>query len=324
MKKRLISALVAGLALSAAAVAPAQAATINVNLAGLSAASGTAIVQFSMYSHGTLYGTNNCATATACDGIANASAYNGTGAGAGNLEDSWGIFSITGITVTSPDLATTWKWSPGAGGFLSGMYYGIVDTSSTYSTSSTASVKTEAQVNTAVGGKVDVYQLASNTSFSITTPTTDRNGQDDFFINAAHTQSLQNQGALWLSGDFDSYGAKFTTKTTLTGTNAGSIATVGEPSIYIDLIAGSVLSQWDTNLVNTNPNNINATNDMGGSSTFNCQFNATAGTYSCGTIWTTKGVASLDGNKIPEPGSIALIGLGLMGLAGLRRRMQKA
>ena len=97
MKKKLISALVAGLALSAAAVAPAQAATINVSLDGLGAVSGSSIIQFSMFSYGTLYGGTDCGSAAACDAINNASAFAANSAKAESTEVSRIMMSITGI-----------------------------------------------------------------------------------------------------------------------------------------------------------------------------------------------------------------------------------
>ena len=120
-----------------------------------------------------------------------------------------------------------------------------------------------------------------------------------------YTGSLASaaDGVLWLSlvGNGNLLG---------TGTDIGTGSDRGSGDALLDVIGGIAKGNFDTNT------KLNGA-DMALTSSFQ-----PSGLIEGGVKMLT-GTLDLTGNSIPEPGSLALLGLGLVGLAGLRKRKTK-
>lgn len=137
----------------------------------------------------------------------------------------------------------------------------------------------------------------------------------DFDPNNKNTAT---NGTLWLSlvghTNIDTQLGK---SGTLFGSiNTGTLGTGqdnGGGEGLFDVVGGVAKGNFDTN---SRPDSIGGFADFTFSSSYQPQGSVTPDGYGLG------GTGELRGNSIPEPGSLALAGLGLLGLAGIRRRKQ--
>ena len=217
-------------------------------------------------------------------------------------EDTWGVMRITTITVG------TNTWNAGDGGqYLTGMFYNGFDQQVSYDAGTGVFTAT----GLANSLKLDLYvwntdiNLNAYTSFS-----GDRTGVSSYSsVAGAFTGNPAN---LWLSLVFDDFTSEFKCLT------AACTSVAADTQGHMSVTGGSSAINYDTNQV---------INSGGGISDFfltgspGCVTHPVSGVTSCGT-WTSTGNLAAYGSRIPEPGSMALAGLGLIGLAALRRRKQ--
>lgn len=295
MKK--ISGVAAGVALAFGLAAPAS--------AGVTLVSGDYKITFNAYDAGTVgyvpgATTTICNTAAECD-----AAVVDTTRDADNLpdtspfgvgsEDTWGIFSVQTITnIKTGDAFFT----RGVDGFLIGMFGGLVDESVDV-IGSGRSAAANAYAN---GGWLNMYLTSQDYD-----PTIGPDGR----LGAMEYQGVTNQagGILALSAEFaGTANALAPGYSYFSAFQLGSI--FGNGAGYLDVTGGEWADAFDQNSVEDALGN---TRDMSLKATY--QVTDTAKLAG----WTVDATGDVQGN-IPEPGSLALLGLGFAGLAGLRRR----
>lgn len=293
MKLKTISKAIAGLALAAGVAGSASAFTITV---------GSYKMTMDSYDAGTLYGASCGSSAAtpadvaACDlaGLPNV----GTTLGS----DSWGIFSVSSITNTTTN---TQEFTRVTDGYLIGTFGGTID----YKVDTFGAF----QQAFSSGGVIKFYKSATDydPSFGPSANT-----------DAAIFANLAGANPVWLEAKFEPAADVAEQNSGYQNLFSGSSLT-GSGSGYLSYISGTALTQFNTDTLatllfpfgtgiadavfTTTVKPITSPTDLG-----------------FGKGWLVKNSADNEGYAIPEPGSMALVGLGLMGLAGLRRRKQQA
>ncbi|MBA3033091.1 MAG: PEP-CTERM sorting domain-containing protein [Gammaproteobacteria bacterium] len=284
-KKNLIAAMI-GVTVAVAAV-PAHAFTIQ--------AGDFKMILDALDSATTAYGTTPgtvCATAAACDAAAAAPAPGSVGS-VNTSADTMGIFSIASIT----NISTAASWfTRGVDGYLTGVFGNLTDYNVTVAGSTTSAL--------ASGGTFAMF--LNTTQYDPTLGPLVAAGKD---LNALLYPGVSG-GSLVLSGAFGS-GILFGDTTTTFSTTYNNLSIVGGSGGYLDVTGGA----WQTNFDTNKEIGLNGEErDLLTSFTFRPNATTTA------QGWTVLASGDITGNAIPEPGSMALAGLGLIGLAALRRR----
>lgn len=243
-----------------------------------------------------------CNTVATCDAAAGAPAPGSVGTAGNASSDTMGIFSVSNISNITTSETLFVKGA--AQGYITGIFGNLQD----------AAVEVSCNLfgcNTTAGSVGGFFELWYNTSdYDATLGPLVGAGKD---LNAGLYPGISG-GTLLLSGVFAPGAALAGPNifTYLTGYNNGTFGGNGQG--FLDLTGGAWLDYFNTNAL-TNANL--GKNDLFLTNTFD-DVNGAASSLG----WTVKSVGQVTGFAVPEPTSVSLVALALLG-AGVASRRRK-
>jgi hypothetical protein len=243
----------------------------------------------------------------------------------GTNESTWGIGYLESIA----SFSNLSKWTSGTtDGYLYYMIYGIADLSIIPRLGGGFDIYNVGATGGPADGQIhlDIYysatQISSIDQFKNASPGS-RTGYDSY---AAYAGLGDAYLKLTFGGDIQQVDRAETavderTATLVQEANAQTLPTTGKGSFFLDVVGGTAAEQYDTNGQDFG-------HDMSGNFTLRPNFgpgrnpNCTEAQVLDGTCFAGLVNDPIITAKVPEPASLALFGLGLAGLAGLRRRRQ--
>lgn len=241
-----------------------------------------------------------CNTVASCDAAGITKAPGSVGS-VNTSADTMGIFSVALITRISDNSVF---WQKGSGEYLTGVFGNLTDHEV-----NSGCIGTSCNTNTnSVGGTWALYM--NSVDYDPTLGPLVGAGKD---LNKLTYPGISG-GSLWLSGVFGTGAIAGDTTTTYTATyNTNTLAGAGQA--YLDITGGAAQGQFDTDSLTDADGK---KHDLFMDITFN-DVNKAASNIG----WTVTSAGQIKGNSVPEPGTMALAGLALLG-AGLASRRRKS